>query len=73
MDDFSRLRELVHDITGVPTELITPESTAEQLNMDMLDITELVMDIEEAFDVLIEDDVHIQGMGDLLACIKVPA
>lgn len=66
MEEFARLREMVHEITGVPEELITPESTADQLHLDSLDMTELVMSVEEEFDVLIEDDTAIHSMGDLI-------
>ena len=43
MDSFARLREMVHEMTGVPEEQITPESTADQLHLDSLDMTELVI------------------------------
>ena len=47
MDSFARLREMVHEMTGVPEEQITPESTADQLHLDSLDMTELVLSVEE--------------------------
>ena len=68
METFARLRQLVHDVTGLPEELITPESTADQLHMDTLDIAELVMCVEEEFDIFIEDDT-IHSMGDLMQCV----
>ena len=71
MKEFARLREMVHDISGVPEELITPESTADQLRLGSLDITELVMCVEEEFDVIIEDDSAIQSMGDLIQCLQI--
>lgn len=71
MNEFARLREMVHDISGVPKELITPESTADQLRLDQLDITELVLCVEEEFDVLIEDDSSIHTMGDLMQHLRI--
>ncbi|NCB30939.1 MAG: acyl carrier protein [Clostridia bacterium] len=71
MEEFARLREMVHDISGVPEELITPESTTAQLRLDSLDITELVLSVEEEFDVLIEDDAAIHTMGDLIQCLQI--
>jgi len=71
MEEFARLCEMVHAISGVPEELITPESTADQLRLDSLDITELVMSVEEEFDVIIEDEASIQTMGDLIQCLKI--
>ncbi len=71
MKEFARLREMVHDISGVPQELITPESTADQLNLDLLDMAELMLSVEEEFDVLIEDDTAIQTMGDLVQLLQI--
>ena len=71
MEGFARLREMVHDISGVPQELITPESTADQLNLDLLDMAELMLSVEEEFDVLIEDDTAIQTMGDLVQLLQI--
>lgn len=71
MKEFARLCEMVHDISGVPEHLITPESTADQLLLDSLDITELVMCVEEEFDVLIEDDSAIHTMGDLIQRLQI--
>ncbi len=71
MKEFARLREMVHDISGVPQELITPESTADQLKLDLLDMAELMLSVEEEFDVLIEDDAAIQTMGDLAQLLQI--
>lgn len=71
MKEFARLREMVHDISGVPQDLITPESTADQMLLDSLDITELVMCVEEEFDVLIEDESAIRTMGDLIQLLQI--
>ena len=60
-------------MTGVPEEQITPESTADQLHLDSLDMTELVLSVEEEFDVLIEDDTSISTVGDLLQQVGLTA
>ena len=73
MDSFARLLEMVHEMTGVPEEQITPESTADQLHLDSLDMTELVLSVEEEFDVLIEDDTSISTVGDLLQQVGLTA
>lgn len=64
---------MVHEMTGVPEEQITPESTADQLHLDSLDMTELVLSVEEEFDVLIEDDTSISTVGDLLQQVGLTA
>ncbi len=73
MDQFSRVRQLVHDVSGVPEEQITLDSTADQLHLDSLDLAELVMNVEEEFDVLIEDDAAIHSVNDLLHCLELTA
>lgn len=66
MHNFKRICELVHEITGVPEEIVTPSSTADQLNLDSLDITELILSVEDEFGILVEDDSSIQCVNDLL-------
>ncbi len=71
MDSFEKLRAIIHGITGVPEELITPESTAAQLNLDSLDMTELIMNVEEEFDILIEQEDNIVSVKDILNCLEM--
>jgi len=66
MHNFKRICELVHEIAGVPEEIVTPNSTADQLNLDSLDITELILSVEDEFGILVEDDSSIQCVNDLL-------
>ncbi len=70
---FDRVRDMIHDISGAPKELITPDSTVTQLRLDSLDITELIMDIEEEFDVIIEDETSIGKVSDLLRYMELSA
>lgn len=66
MEHFDRVRDIVHDVTGVPTELITADATAQQLNMDSLDLCEVVMCVEDEFDILIEDESKLRCMQDIV-------
>lgn len=66
MEHFERVRDIVHDVTGVPAELITAEATAQQLNMDSLDLCEVVMCVEDEFDILIEDESKLRCMQDIV-------
>jgi len=52
-----RVRRLVSDQLGVdPTEMQSSASILEDLGADSLDVVELVMAIEEAFDIESSDD-----------------
>ena len=68
-----RIRQLIVDQLGVSAEEIRPEvSFLDDLGADSLDIVELVMAMEEEFDVEIPDDdaEKIQTIGDAFAYIK---
>ncbi len=53
----ARLRSIVADHLGKSEGDIRPDSTfMEELDADSLDMAELVMDVEEAFDIEIPED-----------------
>jgi len=59
MPDFSydRFKAIVADQLGVEPEQVTPEASfVEDLNADSLDLVELVMALEERFDVSIPEE-----------------
>jgi len=68
--NFNRICEIVHDITGVPAENITADSTAAQLYMDSLDLCEIVMSVEEEFDILVDNESCIMNVADLVRCVE---
>lgn len=54
---FEKVKKIVADQLGVEAETIKPESSfAEDLGADSLDTVELVMALEEEFDIEIPDD-----------------
>lgn len=68
-----RVSQLIVDQLGVSVEEIKPEvSFLDDLGADSLDIVELVMAMEEEFDIEIPDDdaEKIQTIGDAFAYIK---
>ena len=72
-----KLEELVSEIIveqlGVSKEEIVPEASfIDDLGADSLDIVELVMAMEEEFDVEIPDDdaEKIQTIGDAISYLK---
>jgi len=67
-----RLKDILYQIFGVDQDKITSETNLHNdLNADSLDVVELVMELEEEFDINItdEDMVGIATVGDLSAFI----
>ena len=56
-DHWTRLRDVLVEHLGVEPSAVTPQATLhEDLDADSLDVIELVMAMEEHFDVEISDD-----------------
>lgn len=57
MDEiFEKVKAIVADQLGVEEEAITMNTSFEDLNADSLDIVELLMALEEEFDIEIPDE-----------------
>jgi acyl carrier protein len=55
-DTFEKFRECAVEVLQVPADKVTKEARfAEDLDADSLDLVELVMALEEAFDVSVEE------------------
>ena len=68
-----RIKEIIVDQLGVSEDEVVPEASfIDDLGADSLDIVELVMAMEEAFDVEIPDDdaEKIQTIGDAISYLK---
>lgn len=70
---FEKLKGIVVDQLGVEAEIITENSTfVDDLSADSLDIVELIMQIEEEFDISIPDSAAetIVTIGDVVKYIQ---
>ncbi len=71
---FEKIAKLIADQFDVDVESITPETSfADDLNADSLDLVELMMSLEEEFDLgEVEDDNldSIKTVGDAVEYIK---
>jgi acyl carrier protein len=68
-----QIKGIIVDQLGVSGDEIVPEASfIDDLGADSLDIVELVMAMEEAFDVEIPDDdaEKIQTIGDAISYLK---
>ena len=71
--EFKKIREIIAEVLNINEDEITMESTfIDDLGADSLDIFQIVMGIEEAFDIEIpnEDAEKIVSVGDAVVQIK---
>jgi acyl carrier protein len=69
----ARVVEIVSEQMGVSKDQITPTTAfIKDLNADSLDVVELVMELEEEFDINIPEDQQekIQTVGEAVAFIE---
>jgi acyl carrier protein len=70
---FERFRKTVAESLGKPIEEITMTSSfADDLDADSLDLVQLVMDLEEEFDITVDEDEleGIKTVGQAFDLIK---
>lgn len=68
--EFEKIKAIIADKMDLDESKITMDSTFESLQIDSLDMVEIVMDIEEAFDVSIETGDGLNTVADLVDYIK---
>lgn len=71
--NFEKVCAIIANQLEIDADMITAESKLiEDLHADSLDIVELVMDMEQEFDVEIPDDslVKMKTVGDFLAFLE---
>ena len=67
---FEKIQELMVESLSLEKDDIKLESTFESLEIDSLDVFELVTEIEEEFDIEIEDAENLKSVQDLVAYIE---
>ena len=56
-ENFERFKRCAVDVLSVEADQVTPEAKfAEDLDADSLDLVELVMELEEEFDITVEEE-----------------
>lgn len=56
MDYFKRIRDIVAEQLNVDPETITMTTRFDELNADSLDVVEVIMTLEQEFDIQIPDE-----------------
>lgn len=72
MQIFDKVKGIVAEQLGVDANDVKMETTFDDLNADSLDVVELIMALEEEFDIEIpdEDAEKIKNVGDAVNYIK---
>ena len=71
--EFEKLQQIIAEVLNIDPEEITMNTTfVDDLGADSLDVFQIIMGIEEEFDVKIPDDAaeHIVSVGDAVEQIK---
>ena len=70
---FERIRELVAEKVGLEPEDITPDTSfADDLDADSITLFELIMAIEDEFDIEVDDESieKIETVGDIVKYLE---
>ena len=73
MREFEKLQNIIAEVLNIEPEEVTMTSTfVDDLGADSLDIFQIIMGIEEEFDIKIPDDAaeNIVSVGDAVEQIK---
>lgn len=67
---FEKIQEMMVESLSLEKDDIKLESTFESLEIDSLDVFELVTELEEEFDIEIEDAENLKSVQDLVRYIE---
>ncbi|MBU2534652.1 MAG: acyl carrier protein [Chloroflexota bacterium] len=66
------LKKIVTRVTRKPDAAFSPEATFEELDADSLDIVQILVALEDTYDIEIQDEElqEIKNMGDFIAYVE---
>ncbi|MBW8383906.1 MAG: acyl carrier protein [Youngiibacter sp.] len=68
---FEKVREILAKELNIPADEITMESNfSDDMGIDSLDLVQLVMELEEAFDITIDDAEAIKTVKDAVNYVE---
>lgn len=68
---FEKIRGIVADQLGIEEEKVTLETRfIEDLNADSLDLFQVIMELEDEFDVKVEEVENIKTVGDAVKFVE---
>ncbi len=69
-DNFARFKKCAVEVLSVEESAVVPDATFESLDADSLDLVELVMALEEEFDVTVEEE-ELDGVTTINAAFEL--
>ena len=67
---FEKIRKIIIEHLGIAEEEVTMETSFEDLEMDSLDLFQIIIEIEEEFDIRIEEPENIKNVLEAVDFVK---
>ncbi|MGQ7376617.1 acyl carrier protein [Streptococcus suis] len=67
---FEKIQEIIVEELGKEAEEVTLTTTFEDLDADSLDLFQVISEIEDAFDIQIDNEEGLTTVGDLVAYVE---
>ena len=68
--ELKKLQDIISNYLDIEPKSITEESSFKDMEVDSLDMVEIVMEIEDAFGITIDETAEIQTVGDIIKLIQ---
>ena len=68
--ELKKLQDIISNYLDIDPKSITEESSFKDMEVDSLDMVEIVMEIEDAFGITIDETADIQTVGDIIKLIQ---
>ena len=68
--ELEKIKNMIAEKMDMDPEDITEDTSFEDMQIDSLDLVEIIMDLEDEFDISIETDEEIKTVGALVDYIK---
>ena len=69
MTTLEQVKKILKENNGVDTSAVAESTTFEQIKLDSLDVVDLIMVLEEKFNISIEQNQSLKTVGDLVGFI----
>ena len=68
--ELKKLQDIISNYLDIDPKSITEKSSFKDMEVDSLDMVEIVMEIEDAFGITIDETAEIQTVGDIIKLIQ---